>query len=83
MLLDFLGKHSGVQCWMSDKERLSVAGGEDWLRLLDSDLSSGDLTGISSDEVVHRLLAGEFGNCWEHSVGVSGEEDDVLRVPGD
>ena len=50
------------------------------MRLFDADLGSGDLGGVSGNEVVGGLLWRESGNGWKHAKSVAGQENDVLRV---
>ena len=50
------------------------------MRLFDADLGSGDLGGVSGNEVVGGLFWRESGNGWKHAKSVAGQENDVLRV---
>jgi len=80
VLLDLLRKHLGVAHGVEGKEGLGEARGEGGLGLGDTLLGTGHLGGVARNEVVHGLLGVELGDGWEHTAGVAGEQDDVLRV---
>ncbi len=41
------------------------------------------LGGVPGDEVVHRLLRGQFADRRQHAEGVAAQQDDVLGVGSD
>lgn len=82
-LLHLGSEHFGVDGGVEGQECGSEAGGEGGYGIDDSDLGTGDLGGVPSDEVVHGLLGGQLGDGRQHSEGVAGEEDDVLGVASD
>ena len=82
-LLALFGKHLCVDVWVEGKESLAIASREGHLRLSDTDLSSSDLGGVSTDKVVHGLLWVELGDGGQHTEGIASEENDVLGMATD
>ena len=80
VLLHLLTEELGVDDGVQGKEGTTVAGGEGGLGLLDASLSTGDLSGVAGEVVVHGLTGSELGDGRKNTVSIAGEEDDVLRV---
>ena len=80
MAVELLTKELGVDDGVHGHEGATEAGGEVGDGLLDTTLSTGDLGGVTAEEVVHGLLSGELGDGGEDTVGIAGEEDDGLGV---
>ena len=59
-----LSKLFGVGEWMEREESLTEASREGWDGVDDAHFSSSNLSSVTSDEVVHDLLFGQFGNGW-------------------
>lgn len=79
-LLHLGSQHLGVDGGVEWQEGCSEASGEGGHRVDDTDLSSGDFGGVTSNEVVHGLFRGQLGNRGQDSEGVACEEDNVLGV---
>lgn len=80
MLVDLLEKKISVDLRLKGKERLSETGRESRGWLLDSLLSSCNLSSVSRVEVVNGLFRGQFRDGRKDREGITGEEDDVLGV---
>jgi hypothetical protein len=65
---------------VKNDERLSVASRESRRGLENAVLGSRRLGGVASDEVVRGLLGSELRDGREDTVGVAGEEDEVLGL---
>ena len=62
------------------KESLSETGRECGCWFGNSVFSSSDLGSVSTDEMIHSLIEGQFGHWWEDSIGVTSQENNVLWV---
>src|ERR1700731_4129618 len=80
MLLYFFSKHLSVSERMQRKESLSETSGECGNWISDSHFSSGDLSSVATDEMVHGLLGGQLGDGGEDSIGIASQEDHILGV---
>jgi hypothetical protein len=80
MLLHFIGKNFGIDVWVHGEEGLTEAAGEGDLRLLNTVNGSSNGGSVTTDEVVLGLLTGKLGDWWEDTIGITSEEDNVLRM---
>lgn len=80
MLLHFFGEHVGVESGVEGKEGLTEAGGESSDGFLDSHFGSGDLGGVSRNEVEFGLSGSQFSDRRQHTVSVTSQKHDVLGV---
>ena len=62
---------------MQGEERLSKTGRERGLWFGDAIFCAGHLRSVAGNEVEHSLCGVEFGDWWQHTTSVAGEEDDV------
>jgi len=83
MLFSLLSEHLSIDERMLGEESLTEASGEGWHWLSNSDFSSGNLGGVSRNEMVHGLLSIEFRDWRHNSEGIAGEENNVLWMASD
>lgn len=83
VLLALLSKHLGVLVRVQRQESLAEAGRESGNGLSDTHLGTGDLGGVTRDEVVHGLLRSQTGDGRNDTSGIASEEDDILGVATD
>jgi len=63
---------------MQRQEGFAEAGRKCRLRLGNAPLGASHLGGVAGEEVIHRLLFGQFGDRRQNPEGVTGEEDNVF-----
>ena len=65
---------------MPNEEGLAKASGESRLRLFDANLSTGNLSGVTANEVILSLFRRELTDRRKNAERVAGQEDNVLRM---
>jgi len=77
ILLDLLSEHLSIGVWMEREESFSETSREGRFRIYNTHLSSSNLGGVSTDEMVHSLLEGELGDWRKDSISIASQEDNV------
>lgn len=80
VFVDLLLEHFRVQSRVSGKEDLAETGGEGRRGGVVAGDDACHVGRVAADEVVHGLHRVELGDWRQHSVGVAGQEDDVLGM---
>src|SRR5579885_3612604 len=82
VLENLLLQKIGVSEWMVNHKRSAETGAEGHLWLnTQTDFSSGDLAGVSGDEMVDRLIRSQFRDRRHHAGSIAGKENDIFRMP--
>ena len=76
LLSQQLGIYNGIQRHESTSETRREVGN----RLLDATLSTSDLSSVSTEEVIHGLLSGQLADRRQHTISITCQEDDGLRM---
>jgi len=80
VLLHVCLEQFGVLGRMPNEERFAKTRRERRLRLFNANFGSGDLCGITADEVVHCLIGRQLADRWKNAERIAGKEDDVLGM---
>lgn len=74
------GQQFSVLGRVPNEERGAKASGEGRLRFFNTNFGTGDLGGVTGNEVVHRLFGGQLAHRRKNAESVAGEKNDVLRM---
>ena len=65
---------------MAGHEGGTETGRESGLRFGNADFRSGNAGGIARQEMIHRLIRGQLADRRQHTEGICGQHDDILRL---
>ena len=80
MFANPVSQQFGILGRMPHQKRSAKTGAEGCGRLCHIHFRSSDLRGVSTDEMIHRLLGRQSGNRGQNTKGIAGEENDVAGL---
>merc|ERR1712039_138221 len=78
ILVQLCRQHLRVDKWVPHQEGSPEASREGGLWLLHALLSAGNLRCVPGDEVVHHLVLGQLRDRWQHTKGITSQQDDLF-----